>query len=328
MTGGRGAVRVGMGILVLAVGGAVGWLAGGVGVAGAADAVAVLTEIRPGKGEVRVKRAGEADWTAPQPLLGLRPGDQVRVAGDGRVVLAFTGGGAQTVSAANSPFTVQAPRADSGSDRVRGLLAGVTQFLLGQQKEPTYQSLSVRSGGGAPPRILSPRATKLLPGSPTFEWTGPQAARYRVRLTGPAGVLWEQADLPRKAVAYPPTAPPLAPGTRYSWAVETPGQPVQEAPFEVLSAAEAARVQAALQDLGPSAVAQYPASTVSLMRAGLLFQEGLYADARLELAAAIVAEPDEPTLRLLLAYVYDRVGLREQAAQEFDEAEFLSAGRP
>ena len=160
-------------------------------VAAAADPVAVLTEIRPGKGEVRVKRADDADWTAPRALQALRPGDQVRVTGDGRATLAFTGGSSQAVTAANSPFAVQAPRGETGADRAKGLMAGVTQFLLGQPKAPTYQALSVRAGA-PPPRILAPRDTRLLPGPVTFEWSGPPRTDYVVRLTGPQGLLWEQ----------------------------------------------------------------------------------------------------------------------------------------
>ena len=44
--------------------------------------------------------------------------------------------------------------------------------------------------------------------------------------------------------------------------------------------------------------------------------------------AAIAQDPDEPTLRQLLGYVYDRVGLIDLAAQEFDEAEFLATRKP
>ncbi len=294
----------------------------------AADPVAVITELRPGKGEIRLKRAGEADWIAPQPLLSLRSGDQLRATGDGRAVLAFTGGGAQTVSATNSPFTVQSPQVESGAGKARALLAGVTQFLLGQEKEPTYQSLSVRGLRAAPPRILSPRDTRLLPGAVMFEWVGPDALRYRVQLSGPQGVEWEQGSLARRPLAYPAGAPPLRAGTRYSWTLDAPGQPPQSANFEMLSEAEAGRVRAALSELAADAPSSYPPSTVILMRAGLFFQEGLYADARRELLAGIGADPDEPTLRLLLGHVYDRMGLAELAAAEFDEAQFLSSPRP
>jgi hypothetical protein len=292
--------------------------------ASAADTVAVLTEIRAGRGEIRVKRAGAAEWTAPQPLLTLYAGDQVRVTQDGRAVVTFSGGGARTVTAATSPLTVEAPRGDSASDRLKGLLGGVTQFLLGQQKEPTFQALSVRSGAGDPPRIVSPRGTKVLAGSLAFEWTGPKARPYRFRLTGPDGAAWEQAEVSRSPFDYPASAPPLRPGARYVWTIETAGHPVQQAEFETLGTQDAARVRAALEDLRPAALAGYPPGTVALFRAGFLLQEGLNADARRELLAGIAADPDEATLHQVLAQVYDRMGLGAQAAQEWDEAQFLA----
>jgi hypothetical protein len=292
-----------------------------------ADPVAVLTEIRPGQGEVRVKRADDADWTAPRALQALRPGDQVRVTADGRATLAFTGGSSQSVTAANSPFTVQLPRAETGGDRARGLMAGVTQFLLGQPKTPTYQGLSVR-GGTPPPRILTPRDTRLLPGPVTFEWAGSPRTDYVVRLTGPQGLIWEQGGIPRRPLPYPAMAPPLVPGTRYSWTLDVPGQVTQRAEFEVVSAPDAARIRTALADLTPAALASENAGMLALMRAGLYLHEGLYADARRELVGAIAQDPDEPTLRQLLGYVYDRVGLLDLAAQEFDEAEFLATRKP
>jgi hypothetical protein len=296
-------------------------------VAAAADPVAVLTEIRPGKGEVRVKRADDGDWTAPRALQALRPGDQVRVTGDGRATLAFTGGSSQAVTAANSPFAVQAPRGETGADRAKGLMAGVTQFLLGQPKAPTYQSLSVRSGS-PPPRILAPRDTRLMAGAITFEWSGPPRTDYAVRLTGPQGLVWEQTGIPRRPLPYPSAAPPLAPGARYAWTLEVPGQAAQRADFEVVPDPDAARIRAALSDLTPAALGGETGSPLALMRAGLFFQEGLYVDARRELMAGIAQDPDEPTLRQLLGLVYDRVGLVDLAAQEFDEAEFLATRKP
>jgi len=317
------ALRAGRALAVLVPALAALWSA----VASGADAVAVLTEIRPGNGEVRVKRTEDAGWTAPRALQALRPGDQVRVTGDGRATLAFTGGGAQSVTAANSPFTVQAVRGETGADRAKGLVAGVTQFLLGQPKPPTYQTLSVRAGS-PPPRILAPRDTRLLPGPVTFEWAGPPRPDYAVHLTGPQGVVWEQSGIPRRPLPYPAAAPPLAPGTRYSWTLEIPGQASQQADFQVVPAADATRIRAELADLDATAPGGDGGSPLAIMRAGLLYREGLYAEARRELMAAIVQDPDEPTLRQLLGYVYDRVGLIDLAAQEFDEADFLTSRKP
>lgn len=300
------------------------------GVAWAADPVAVITEIRLGKGEVRVKRAGEVIWKAPQPLLALRPGDQVRASDDGQAVLVFTGGrGSQTVSAANSPFTVQPPTAETGTERARALLAGVTQFLMGQQRELTYQSLSVRAAVvPQPPRILSPRETRLLAGPVTFEWSGSDQLRYTVRVLGPRGVLWQQGNLVRQALGYLASAPALTPGVKYAWELEAPGHPVQRAEFEIVPAPEAARVQASLAVLEPGALAGYSRNTVAVMRAGLLVQERLYHEALGELRAGIKADPDEPTLHLLLGQVYERIGLAELATREFEEAQFLSTRKP
>ena len=298
------------------------------GVAWGGEPVAVLTEIRMGQGEVRVKLAGEGDWKAPRPLLALRPGDQVSATRNGQAVLVFTGGrGTQIVSSANSPFTVQAPAVETGAEKLRAVVASVTQFLLGQQKPVSYQSLSVRAVR-QPPLILGPRDTRLLPGPVTFEWAGSDRLRYTVRVFGSQGFLWEQASLPRQPLAYPASAPTLRAGERYRWELEVPGHPVQRAQFELLPSSEAARVQSALALLQPATLSGYPRNTVVLMRAGLSVQEGLYHEARRELLAGIAADPAEPTLHLLLGNVYERIGLKDLATQEFEEAQFLSTRKP
>ena len=299
-------------------------------VAWAQDPLAVLTEIQVKKGRVEVKPSAQADWQTPKPLLSLRAGAQVRVTGEGRAVLVFTGGrGTQLVTQSNSPFTVEAGTAAGTSDRAKAVLANVTNFLLGQQREKTYQSLSVRSVRAQPPIILAPRETRVLPGAVAFEWAGSDRLKYQVRLLGPRGaVVWEQADVARRLLAYPASAPRLTPGTRYTWELSTREHGVQKASFEVTPAADATRVNGALGVLTPASAGGYPPATLALMRAGLLFQETLYADARRELIAAIAAAPEEATLHLLLGHVYDRTGLKQLAANEFDEAEALAAPRP
>ena len=293
----------------------------------AQEPLAVLTEIQVKRGKVEVKTAADPDWQAPKPLLSLKPGDQVRVIGEGRAVLVFTGGrGTQIVTQSNSPFTVQAQTGEGVTDRARAIMGNVTNFLLGQQREKTYQSLSVRSVRPQPPVILAPRDSRVLPGALNFEWSGSDRLKYRVRLLGPQGtVMWEQADLDRKPLAYPASAPALSPGVRYTWELETREHGVQRASFDVAQPADAARVKDALASLTPASAKGYPPATLSLMRAGLLFQETLYADARRELVTAIAADPEEPTLHLLLGHVYDRTGLKGLAANEFDEAEALAA---
>jgi len=290
----------------------------------AGDPVAVLTEIKAGQGEVRVKLPSEADWKIPLPLLSLRAGDQVRVTQNATAVLMFTGGqGTLAVSAGNSPYTVQPPAAGRAGGKTSEFLSGLSRILMGKKKELVYVPLATRSVK-QPPLLISPRDGKLL-GSPVLEWGGSDRLRYGVRILGPQGMVWEQGNLPRAPLPYPTSAPPLSSGVPYRWELEAKDFPVQRGNFAVLPPAEIASIRQDLAALDPAVLSGYPKNTVVLMRAGFLFEQELYAEARKELLAAIAADPDEPGLHLMLGHVYERTGLAELAAEEFDEAQFLSS---
>ena len=275
---------------------------------------------------MRVKLATEADWKAPLPLLSLRPGDQVQATRNAAAVLMFTGGqGTLTVSATNSPYTVQAPTASPGG-RIPELLAKLSRILMGKQKDLSYVPLATRSVR-QPPLILSPRDGKLL-GPPILEWGGSDRLRYTVRVFSPQGLVWEQANLHRTPLPYPASAPSLTPGVPYRWELEAKNFPIQQGQFTILPPAESASIRESLAALEPAALPGYPKNTVSLMRAGFLFEQGLYVEARKELLGAIGADPEEPSLHLMLGHVYERTGLTELAAEEFDEAQFLSSRTP
>src|SRR5262245_19778413 len=294
----------------------------------AVDPVAVLTEIRQSSGTVRVKLAGETEWKIPQPLLSLHPGDQVRVLGDGQAVLILTGGqGAQIVSQANSPFTIQASPQQVGSDKAKSLLGRVTDALRAQPREATYRPLWTRAISVVPV-IVSPRQTRLLPGPVRFIWSGSDQLRYGVRVIGPGGVLWEQGDLQLPPYDYPDSAPRLEGGVEYGWELEATGHPSQHTRFQILSASDADRVRADLASLQSGITSDYPPTSLTVLRVGLLLQEGLYDEARRELVARIAADPKEPTLHQLIGVVYQRTGRADLAAQAFSEAEFLTTRDP
>jgi predicted Zn-dependent protease len=100
---------------------------------------------------------------------------------------------------------------------------------------------------------------------------------------------------------------------------------VQRAQFEILPPSETATVRASLAVLlEPAVLSEYPRNTVVLFRAAFLYHDGLYHDARRELLAGLMADPDEPTLHFLLGKVYNRIGLRALAEKEFKEAEVVS----
>jgi tetratricopeptide (TPR) repeat protein len=141
-------------------------------------------------------------------------------------------------------------------------------------------------------------------------------------------MLWEQGNLSRGPLLYPPAAPQLLSGVAYRWELETRDFAPQRGHFSILRAEEVAKVRESLDTLTPSALSGYPKNTVVLMRAGFLFEQDLFAEARKDLQAAIAADPDEPSLHLMLGHVYERTGLKELAAEEFDEAQFLSTRTP
>jgi hypothetical protein len=285
----------------------------------AADPVAYLTEIQAkGSAEVRVRPAGEGDWRVARPLQALRPGDQLEVRGEARAVVLFHAGGTtRTITPADSPLTIAAPPTPGGGVELSQVMASVNRFLLGRQEVPRLRRLAAR-GLAMTPRILAPRQTRLFPGPTTFEWEGHEELRYTLRVIGPQGVVWRQTNLPRGPVVYPATAPPLTPGVPYHWELEAPGFTTERAQFEILTDAEAARVGAALAVLD-GAPGNSP-GTLVVMRVALLFEEGLYDDARRRIEAAVLARPDDPTLRLLQGHVYQRVGLLEKALDAFDRA--------
>jgi hypothetical protein len=187
------------------------------GRAAALDPVAVVTELHGDAGQVEVKRGSESGWEPAKPLLALRPGDQIRALGNARAVLVFVGGrGQQVVSAVNSPFSVEVRDDGRVGERVRAVVGRVTEFLTGQQRD--LDRVPVASRTVLPPRvvILSPRNTRLLPGDVSFEWSGSESLRYRVRVSGPQGIVLEQTDLPRATVSYLSPAPLPSSDTAYA----------------------------------------------------------------------------------------------------------------
>lgn len=312
-----------------------GWIAmllvvvlGGPALAQSAEPVAVLTEMKKGgqDGEVRIKLAGKDEWRAPQPLMSLGAGDEIRVKGAAaKATIVYTGGATQSITQANSPFKITAKAASGTGKQVAGVFGGMAQFLMGKEKEPVYTQLSTRSlkkEADVQLVILSPRETRLLPNQLKFAWTGgPDTGKYTVRVIGPKGVQWVGEDLSAKQpVAYPDSAPKLQAGVRYRWEVRLVDALPERAQFEIVTDQEWNRIKGQLAEIKAAG----SPTTLTLARVSLLFQERLYQSALEELEAAITADKTEPNLQFMLGHVYDRMGLREQAATAFDVAQKLS----
>jgi hypothetical protein len=286
------------------------------------ETAGLITELKPGRGRVEVRRAGASDWLAATPLLALRPGDAVRATENALAVVVLTGGkGSVKVAAPNASFVVPPPSADSRLQKAQALLAGSLGFLAAGAKEPPQAVLATRAVS-RPPVVVSPRNTRVLPDSLAFEWAGSRLSRWTVRVVGPGGVLVERAGVPGTRFDYPAAAPRLEPGTRYSFQVMGPVHPPQDAWFEILDRGAADAVRADLAAL-QQALGSVPAGTLAAVKAGFLARAGLGHDARLVVARALAADPDEPALHLLLSTLYADAGLPDLAAEAYDEAQFL-----
>ncbi len=295
----------------------------------AGETVGVIIEMKPGRGRVELKPAGAADWRAAAPLQALRPGDAVRASGDAWAVILLRGGrGNVKVDAAASPYVVPAaPRGEGKLQKALGLVEATFNYLSSGPKEPPQAILSSR-GEPKPPVVLSPRNGPVLPESLTFEWLGSRFERYTIKIVGPAGVVLERGGVRGARFEYPPDAPVLTPGTKYTFQVAASGKPPEEAVFEVLDPARAQAIRRDLAELEQAVGGSAPPNTLAALRAGFLASQGLLHDARLVLLAALKKDPDEPALHQLLAGVYAKVGLPVQAAEEYDEAKFLLAPAP
>jgi len=273
---------------------------------------------------VQVRRSDGTAWRQAQPLLTLRPGDQIAVRQDARVTLAFIGSrGTRVLGAVDSPFMVVDEPPKSPAERARETVGAIVQFLIGANREPTRVPIGVRQGPPMGVAILSPRDSRLLPGLVTFEWTGSHSVRYRVRLLGPEGTVWEASDVPLGRTSYPAGAPPLVAGVRYQWQLEAANEPTQQAYFELLGADQADRIRTTLDLLNSEGILRGSRSGVIALRSGFLIQQGLYSEARTELMSAARADPTEPTLHFLLGMLYEQAGLADMAEREFRAAHDL-----
>jgi hypothetical protein len=291
----------------------------------AAETVGLITEIKPGRGRVEVKPGAGGDWKPAGPLLALRAGDSVRASEDATAVIVLSGGrGVVRVAAASPAVLLPAAAPDDRTDRARALVESSLGFLSKTTKEAPKGLLATR-GAVPPPVVLSPRASLVRAEGLTFEWVGTARGRYSVRVVGPSGPVLEQPEMTGTRLVYPEGVPALQPGARYTIEVKSAAaHPVQRAEFEVLDAERARAVARDLADIDGALGAGASPTSVAVLRAGYLAEHRLYHEARDVLLRAIRADAEQSTLYVLLGNVYERTGLAAQAAEAFEEAQWLA----
>jgi hypothetical protein len=288
----------------------------------AQEAIGVITELKFNRGDIQLRATSNAAPTKPAVLQSLYAGNVVQTTKDALAVIFFTDGSRTvTVDEKNSTFEVRASQAKDGQAGAR--VKEFAGLLLGKKKPPSYVALSVR--GKAPPTLLSPRNTKLLSDTPTFQWMGMDQQPGTVKVFGPQGMIWSADNINLSKIAYPASAPRLQPEIDYAWLIERKGVAGSKTTFKLLRPSDAQAVKERLTEL--SNVNGLPKTTLAVLRANFLISKELFYDARETLSEAIAADSDEPTLHFVLGELYDKIGLKNLANEEYSEAEFLAKAK-
>jgi tetratricopeptide (TPR) repeat protein len=174
-------------------------------------------------------------------------------------------------------------------------------------------------------RAVSPRQT-VVRGLPTFAWelTDP-ATDLKLTVYNEEGVHWQHDVHGTTSMAYPDDAPALAPGTAYSWTLETtdplkfPPLRSQAAFFEVLAAEDDKKLTAALDDCSQDNGDGTSESAKHVVRASLFFEYNLLDDAIAETKQAIAVDPENPALHSILARLYAQTGRSAEALDEYNK---------
>lgn len=285
-----------------------------------AEILGVITEIKPGRGRIEVKPAGATAWHSGAPLQALRVGDEVRATENAAVVVLLSGArGVVRVDAAHSPYPIAPPPSSGKIEKARILVENSITFLSACAKEAPRAVLVTR-GTFLRFAILAPRESVVLPGPLVFEWVGDPSASYTLRVVGPGGVVLERNDISGGRFEYPADAPPLVPRVRYALEITGPSAASEVTHFEVLDAGAAATERDGLDQLAAGLGAGASPTSLAVAQAGMLADHGLIYDARRTVLAALVRDPNEPTLHTLLANLYLLSGLLQPASASFNEA--------
>ena len=287
------------------------------------ETLGVVTEIKVGAGRAEIRRAGD-EWRPAGPLQALREGDQVRALGDASVVVLLSSGrGTVNVDAKNSPLVIARPSPpESKLGKAWTMVAhGVQSLTTGFGETP--KAVIVTRALGRAPEILTPRNGPMLPDSLVFEWIGTRGSRYIVRVLGPSGVVLPDTEVRGARFQYPPAAPPLQPGVPYRFQVIAIDQQASETAFEVVDATRAQAVENDLRAIDAALSPSASANSLAVARVAVLADGGFFHDARLAVVVALARDPDQPVLHTLLGSLYMQTGLPRQAAESFDEADFL-----
>jgi tetratricopeptide (TPR) repeat protein len=258
--------------------------------------------------------------------LPLAPGDEVRTGEDAEAEIHFENGSWLQIGA-SSKMKVKGARTEKATlSTVKGKesFKAVQRFLSLKNPEGASSMAALRSvNKSLELRVESPCKTKIRGSRPVFRWSASDpSAELRLTLYNEEGIHWRQNVKDTETLPYPAAAPPLVPGTTYSWTLETtdplrfPPLRSKAAYFEILSPEEGETLKTSLEGIDREKLPSE--SAYHLVRASLFFNKGLMEDAIGETMKALEADPGNNTLHSILARLYAEAGLTEEAINQYD----------
>jgi hypothetical protein len=301
-------------------------LIAGSAVRAAVAPAAVLTSC---KGDVSLVRAGSA---SPATFgLPLNDGDEVKTGPGAEAEIMFSAGNWVQIGA-NSSMKIKgrpAEKTESAPDSKAAKNANfdvVQNFLKLKNSEGSSAIGGLRSGEKASAlEAIAPSQTRVRGDRPVFRWKAKDTStELRFTLYGGQKTIWTRDVAGVTELAYPGDAPALAPGTTYSWTLET-SDPLVSPPlrtpaafFEIIAPADVKTLDTDLSALDankPGPVSYH------LMRASLYFDRGLVDDAIAETEAAVARDPANPSLHQILGRLYSEAGRSRDAVEEMGKAQ-------
>lgn len=266
--------------------------------------------------------------------VALSDGDEVKTGAGGEAEIMFSAGNWVQVGP-NSSMRIKAHPASapasekSDADKKAtnpGSFEVVQSFLKLKNSEGSSAIGGLRSSEKASRLVaVSPCQTRLRTAQPVFTWKiDDPSTELKLTVYGQSSTVWQTNVSNTTTATYPADAPGLKPGVSYSWALETT-DPLVSPPlrtpasfFEIIAPADATRLESDLMQLDANKPGPV---TYHLTRASLYFDRGLVDEAITETQSALAADPDNQSLRAILARLYADTGRTQEAITELNKGQ-------
>jgi hypothetical protein len=288
--------------------------------------VALVTAL---DGRVMIKKTGRTDFEKGVWGAQLHRGDQIRTLENARVSLLFENSNLITLGS-NSNLTIADNTPPSAQKSVRvaspALASDLSLLTFRESGNGEAGALAgLRAGGdNAEITAITPRQSKIRSLQPSFEWLARRPFEsFTITVMTDSGVLWERRS-PAGRLAYPADAQALERGHAYVWTVE--GENLFEhakspgTAFSVLSPEETQSVAEQEEHWKQMIGSDETNTTLRLLLGAYYDRQGLLMDAITQFQQIAATNPDAPLPHEILGRLYEKVGLKDQAIRELQNA--------